>query len=237
MESSRFKTIGLVLGVLVLLVAGWWIKVNYIDRPTLITVVGEGRVKAVPEMVRFTISVVNTATTPTVAVADNNRLTRDIISMVKGAGVGDEDIVVSYVRVIPPSVALGQTTYQAINATDVTLKDLSKFDNLVNSLYAAGAQSVSNIVFTTQDSKELEKEAVAKAIKDAKARVKEIARASGKRVGRMVSIQTVEIGEAGALSGQASQEAGFGALGEGQISASPSQIEIVRQASIVFELR
>lgn len=237
MQNGKLKTIGFVLMVLVLLIAGWWAKVNFINRPTLITVIGEGRVKVVPEIVKFTVGVTNNADTATLAVADNNRVVRDVISLVKTAGVVDEDIIVSYVRVIPPTAALGQTSYQAVNAIDVTLKDLSKFDNLISSLYAVGAQSVSNIVFTTQNSEELEKEAVAEAIKDAKARVKEIAKASRKRVGRMVSIQTVEIGEAGALSGQASQEAGFGVRGEGQISASPSQIEIVRQASIVFELR
>lgn len=233
MQNGKLKTIGFVLAVLVLLIGGWWIKVNFINRPTLITVIGEGRVKAVPEIVKFIVSVTNNADTATLAVADNNRVVRDVISLVKTAGVVDEDIVVSYVRVIPPTAALGQTSYQAVNAIDVTLKDLSKFDNLINSLYAAGAQSVSNIVFTTQNSEELEKEAVAEAIKNAKTRVKEIAKASGKRAGRMVSIQTVEVGEAGALSGEAPREGGF----TGQISASPSQIEIVRQASIVFELR
>lgn len=237
MQNSRLKTIGTLLVIVVLLVGGWFVKTTYIDRPTLITVVGEGKVSATPEIVKFTVTLANTAGSATVAVADSNRLVRDAISTLKGAGVEEKDIIFSYVRVIPPSAALGQTSYQAVNAIDVTLRDLSQFDNLVNSLYAVGAQSVSNIVFTTQDSKELEKKAVAEAIKDAKARVQEIAKASGKRVGRMVSIQTVEIGEAGALSGQASQEAGFGVRGEGQVSASPSQIEIVRQASIVFELR
>ena len=233
MENSRFKTIGLVLGILVLLAAGWWMKVNYINRPTLITVVGEGRVSVKPEMVRFVANVTNNADRATFAVAENNRLTRDAISMIKGVGVSEQDIVVSYVRVLPPGATTGLTTYQAVNTISVTLKDLSQFDNLVTSLYATGAQSISNIVFTTQDSKAVEKEAVAKAIQDAQARVKEIAKASRKRVGRMVSIQAVERGEAGALAGEAPREAGFAGI----ISASPSQIEIVRQATIVFELR
>ena len=59
-----------------------------------------------------------------------------------------------------------------------------------------------------------------------------MAKAANKRLGRMVSIATAEVGEAGALSGQTAKGDFTGA-----ISASPSQIEITRQASIVFELR
>ncbi|MBI5465046.1 SIMPL domain-containing protein [Candidatus Gottesmanbacteria bacterium] len=233
MENLKVKIIGLILGILVLFVGGWFVKTNYIDRPTLITVIGEGKVRATPETVKFTVTLANTAANATTAVSEIYRFVKEVFSLLKGSGVEEKDIIVSYVRVIPPTAALGQTNYQAINAIDVTLRNLASFDNLVNALYFLGAQSVSNIVFTTQDSKTLEKEAVAKAIEDAQGRVKEIAKASGKRVGRMVSIQTVEVGEAGALSGEAPRETGFG----GQVSASPSQIEIVRQASIVFELR
>lgn len=230
--DTKFKRTLVVLGLTLFVLFGWFVKTDYIDRPTLVTVTGVGRVEALPEMVKFTVGVINNSSSSNVAVADNNRTMRDLISLIKQTGVEESDIIVSYVRVIPPSANLGLATYQAINAADVTLGDISKFDNLVSTLYSIGASSVSNIVFTTEDSSELEKRAIAEAIKDAKSKAGNTARASRKRLGRMVSIQAAEIGEAGALSGEPAKE-GFG----GQVSASPSQIEIVRRAVIIFELR
>jgi len=233
MENWQMKKLILVGGAVLFLLTGWLVKRNWLDRPTLITVIGEGKVQVKPELVKFTLAVRNTAPSATLAMADNNRLVRDLVLVLKNAGVQEEDIRLAYVRVIPPQTALGQTNYQAVNSASVTLRDISQFDNLAMQLYANGATSISNIVFTTENSRDLEKQAVAKAIKEAKQRAQELAKASGKRLGRMVSIATVEAGEAGALSGKANKESGFG----GAITASPAQIEITRQASIVFELK
>ncbi len=226
------KIIGLVLGVIILVFGGLWIKSNYFDKTTLITVVGEGSVNVKPQIVQFTVNLINSSGTASSAVSDNNILTKNTLLILKSAGVADSDISTSYVRVLPSGTNLGQTAYQGINTIDVTLKNLSQFDKLFNQLYANGAQSISNIVFTVANSRDLEKQAVAEAIKDAQSRAKEIAKSQGKSVGNMVSIVTGEVGEAGALSGKTAVQ-GFA----GQISASPSQIEITRQTSIVFELK
>ena len=228
-EKMGKKPVWLIAAVLVVLFLGYWF---FIRTPALITVVGEGRVKVTPTIVKFSVTVNNISSSATLGIADNNRLMRNLISTAKANGVLDGDISSSYVRVIPPSQLTGVTAYQAVNAVTITLKDVSKFDNLVVALYNTGAQSISNIVFTVEDSRDLEKEAVADAIKDAKSRAKEIARASGKFLGKMRSVTTMEVGEAGALSGEVAQAAAGGVL-----SSSPSQIEIVRQASLVFELR
>jgi hypothetical protein len=231
MESTT-KIIGLALGIIVLLFGGFWVWNNYFNKTTLITVVGEGNVSVKPQIVTFTVNIINETGTASAAVADNNTLTRNTLLILKGAGIQDADIQTSYVRVLPPGTGFGQTQFQGVNTIDVTLRNLGAFDNLFNQLYATGVQSISNIIFTVDNSRDLEKQAVAEAVKDAQARAKEIAKSQGKSVGNMVSIITGEVGEAGALSGKAAVQ-GFA----GQISSSPSQIEITRQASIVFELK
>jgi len=200
------------------------------QKPALLTVSSEGAVKVAPTMVKFTVGVVNRADNAATALTENDRLTRSMINLLKGAGVEESGIVMAYARVVPPS--LTQPIYQAVNAIDVTLSDLTRFDSLVISLYANGAVSVSNILFTTENSQELEKQAVAEAIKEAQVRANEIARTAGKRLGRMVSVQTAEIGEAGALAGEAAR-----ATFDQPTISSPSQIEIRRTAAIIFEMR
>lgn len=203
------------------------VKVNYVDKPTLITAVGEGKVQVKPQMVTFTLNLFNYGVSAPVAIGDNNRLVKDAVLILKNNGVLEKDIATSYIRVVPPTPGLlGQAQYQAVNTVDVTLRNVSQFDNLFNLLYGAGTQSITNIVFTTVDAKSLEKQAVNLAINDAKARAKEMAQSIGKNLGPMVSVITSEAGGAGALSGTTQGS-----------SVSPSQIEITRQASLVFELR
>jgi len=225
--SNILKTIAFGLVVFVLALLAWIVKTNFIDKPTLVTVVGEGRVMVEPKLVKFTMAVMNTAQTPTQALVDNNNRMASLVSLLKQVGVDQKDMVLSYVRVIPVT----ETNYQAVNSADITLRDLSLFDELVLKLYNQGAQSISNIVFTVDNSRDLEKQAVAKAVTDAQARAQEMAKASNKELGRVVSMATSETGEAGALSGQAANNQG------GTSASSPSQIEIVRQASLVMELR
>jgi len=231
MDSERYQKIVRILAVVVIILAVWLIKVKVFSNSTLITITGEGKVSAQPEIVKFTVGLINSSDSAINALNENNRLKNDTINVIKNiGGVWEKDIVVSYPRVIPPTAGVSNV-YQAVNTIDITLNDIKKFDDLVNVLYTSGVRSISNIVFTTQNSEILEKEVVAQAIENAKARVKEVAKSTGKRVGRMVTIQTTEVGAAGALTGKTqSQESG-------QFMTSPSQIEIVRQASIVFELK
>lgn len=223
----------LILGLVILFLFGYLFKRGVIDQPGLVTVVGEGRVTVKPEMVKFTLGVQTISPSATQAVADNNRLVASLVDVLKGVSVAEQDIDLAYVRVISPQIELGQTSFTAVNSAQVTLRNINQFDSLVVQLYAQGATSITDILFTTDNSRELEKEAVALAIRDAKARGKELAQASGKWLGRMISLTTAEAGEAGALSGQTSAPTGF----TGSVVSSPSQIEIVRTASLVFELR
>ncbi len=228
MQDDILKIIGIIFGVLLIFASLLFIKANYLDQPTLITVVGEGKIDIKPQMVMFTANLVNSAKTSSAAVSNNTKLVSYVISLVKSLGVEDKDIIVSYVQIVPTTNILGQTEYQAVNTIDITLKDLSRFDSLVQSLYNTGTYSITNIVFTTENSRDVEKQAVAKAVDDANLRANEIAKSLNKSVARIVSLTPVEIGASGATGGKTSQ---------GSAGQSPSQIEIVRQAQVVFELR
>ncbi len=228
-QNRRIKWLGLAVGVLALATL---LKIYFFGKPTVITVIGEGRVKVKPEQVSFTINFLSQANSPALALFNNTQLARDLFSVLKNAGVEDEDISLAYTQVMPPNVLLGQNNYQAVNTMTAILKDLTAFDNLINQLYQTGASSVSNIVFSTQDSRTIEKEAVALAVEDAQKRAKEMAKLMRKRIVGVVSVTTAEAGGAGAMVGQTSQE-----NTGGRINNSLSQIEIVRTASIIYNLR
>ena len=219
MERTKILMIA---GIIFAIGALMWVDENVIRRPVLITVLGEGKVTAKPEIVTFTVTLVNTASSAQIAIADNRLLTANIVTALKNTGVEEKDIVASYARVVPTT---DMTRYQAVNSLNVTLRDVSKFDPLFNQLYAIGAQSITSIVFMTANDKSVEKQAIDKAITDAESRAKEIGKSTRKAVGRMISVSTQEVGGSGSTVGQTST------------TSTPSEIEIVRQASIVYELR
>jgi uncharacterized protein len=212
----------IIIGILLALGSILWLDENVIRRPVLITVAGEGKVTAKPDMVMFTVTLVNTASSAQIAIADNRLLSANVVIALKNSGVVEKDIVASYARVVPTT---DMAKYQGVNSLNVTLRDVAKFDPLFNQLYAVGAQSITNIVFTTANDKSVEKQAIDKAIAEAESRAKEIGKSTNKAVGRMLSITTGEVGGSGATVGQTSA------------TSTPSEIEIVRQASIVYELR
>jgi len=215
----------LLLGVLLVIVLVFLYQ--YFSKPTLITVTGTGKVKVQPTQVIMVVTVANGAIGGNQTLNDNKTLTNKIIASAKRSGISQTDIEVAYAQMTPTDLGKGQVFYQAVNTIGLTLKNLKKFNQVVNQLYADGAYSVGNIVFTTENSQETEKQAVANATYDAQQRVTEIAKSLHKSVGRMVSVTTSEVGSSGAVSGQ----------GGSSVASSPDQIEIQRQASIVFELR
>ncbi len=212
----------LLLGVLLVIVLVFLYQ--YFSKPTLITVTGTGKVKVQPTQVIMVVTVANGAIGGNQTLNDNKTLTNKIIASAKRSGISQTDIEVAYAQMTPTDLGKGQVFYQAVNTIGLTLKNLKKFNQVVNQLYADGAYSVGNIVFTTENSQETEKQAVANATYDAQQRVTEIAKSLHKSVGRMVSVTTSEVGSSGAVSGQ----------GGSSVASSPDQIEIQRQASIVF---
>ncbi len=215
----------LLFGALVLFVS--FFLFQYFSKPTLITVTGTGKVKIQPTQATMVVTVANGAIGASQALSDNQNLTNKVIASAKRLGISQTDIEVAYAQMTPTDLGKGQVLYQAVNTIGLTLKNLKNFNRVVNQLYADGAYSVGNIVFTTENSQETEKQAVASATQDAQQRVTEIAKSLHKSVGRMVSVTTSEVGSSGAVSGQ----------GGSSVASSPDQIEIQRQASIVFELK
>ncbi|MDO8640707.1 MAG: SIMPL domain-containing protein [Nitrosarchaeum sp.] len=226
-NSKKKIIIGSVVGVIVLLVIMLIVK-SILSKPTLITITGEGKVLFKPTQAGMTVTIATFSAGAVQGLADNLRLTKNIITGVKKVGVKQEDIIVSFAQISPIDAGNGKVMYQAANAIGITTKNLSNFNGLITQLYSDGAYSVSNIVFTTDNAKQLEKDAIQKAVEDAKARAKEVAKSIGKSVGRMVSITTSEVGGAGAVAGKIQ--------GLGVVTSSPNQIEISRQAAIVFEM-
>ncbi|MDP3953694.1 MAG: SIMPL domain-containing protein [bacterium] len=168
------------------------------------TVTGEGEVVAKPDVGRFVFSVRTEGGTNVASLQQQNTDSSNlVIEFLKGQGVGEADIQSEGYNVYPnyqyfdcraegicpPARISGYTVEHSLK---VTIRDLGKAGDLLSGVVENGANTVSQLTLEVDDPTELENEARASAIEQARANAKSIAKASGFRVGKLINVYTIE---------------------------------------------
>jgi hypothetical protein len=89
------------------------------------------------------------------------------------------------VQPCPPASIVGYTVTQTVQ---VKVRDFSKTGDIIAGVTAKGANSVSGLNFTTDDSTKLQNEARSKAIQNAREQAEMMAKAGGFTLGRLISV-------------------------------------------------
>jgi len=169
------------------------------------SVLGEGKITAIPDIAQFTFSVIteggkNIATSQ----KDNTDKTNKAIDFLKAQGVEAKDIKTlnysldpryltyscnhpeSSVAPCPPSEIVGYTITQTVS---VKIRDFTKIGDILSGIITNGANSVSSLSFSIDDPTVLENQAREKAISQARNNAELVAKAGGFKVGRLISIE------------------------------------------------
>lgn len=160
----------------------------------LFTVDGVGEATGIPKTAQFTVGVIETAKTVEQAQSMVNKSINRIISELKKLGINEKNIkTINYN--VSPNIDYTQGPQQTIGYTvnallEVKLDDLSKANQAVDITVKNGANIVNGPTFVLSDTdrKRLEKEARAKAIKDAKEKAQELSKEVGLKIGRVISV-------------------------------------------------
>lgn len=231
MDKKIWITIFLVL-VIPLFVGGYFLYPK--DAKTLLSVAGEGKAKAVPDLVSFTITYAGNGTSTTSALADENKVKQQIISLLASAyGVNQSDIQVSFPSVGVNASSSGGLNYQVANTLNVNFRKLASLDEAISKLYETNKLSIANLIFTTNNARDLEDEAIKDAVKDGELRAAKIAQAGNKKLGKLVSITAQQTQAVGSVSVEANMVKTNTTSG----TSNPGQIEITRNVSLVYELK
>lgn len=212
----------MMVGVLGLALGGWVVISGYVFRPTGLTVVGEGKLSVVPEKVEMIATKVTANADVTKAIDDNELGIKALMDITRGIAGADTQIQKSFYQVTPQS---GQ--YLVASAFSIKTSNVAQVNSLVKTLYQSGATSVTNVKFSASDQTASEQQARVLAVKDAKDKALKIAKAAGKRVGRLVSISDDNT--------VASSSVGTAPVGTGT-QVSLGQIEIVKRVQVVYEV-
>ncbi|HKD22471.1 MAG TPA: SIMPL domain-containing protein [Rhizomicrobium sp.] len=163
----------------------------------ILTVSGEGDVKAVPDRAMLTAGVQTQAAKAADALAANRHAMNAVFAELKKQGIPDRAMQTSSLNINPQydssaaSVSRGPgkiVGYQVYNGVTVTIDDLGKLGATIDALVSSGANSMGGISFSIRDPKPLLRQARDAAVKDAIDRAQLYAKSAGVALGRIQSI-------------------------------------------------
>lgn len=162
-------------------------------RATTLNLSAYGETRVAPDMATINLGVNTEAPTAAAAMAANASQMNKIFAALRRAGIADKDIQTSglnlnaqydYVENNPPRLR----GYQATNQVTVTVHDLARLGSAVDATVSAGANQVNGISFGLNDPTAAENAAREDAVKALSAKANLYARATGYRVGRLVTL-------------------------------------------------
>ncbi len=149
-----------------------------------ITVTGTGKVTLTPDIAYISIGVHTENASATQAVSGNNTQAQAVIAAIQGFGVADKDIQTTDFSISPQQQtdANGKVTgilYVVDNTVYVTVRDLTKLGDLLDSTVNAGANNINSIQFDVADKTAALSQARLAAVADAKKQADELTQATG----------------------------------------------------------
>lgn len=166
--------------------------------PHILSVSGEGEVRAVPDQAQLSAGVVTQGKTAAEALASNSSAMNSVFAALKKRGVPEKSITTSNFSINPQYPPYRQDApnedrtriigYEVSNQVTVILDDVSKVGATLDALVASGANQAGGVSFTIRDPKPLMRNAREDAVKDAVSKAQTLAKAAGVTLGPIVSI-------------------------------------------------
>lgn len=197
-NDKNVKTILAAVGILLavfLALKSWEIwqgvyKIGY-DRPA-ITINGEGKVLAKPDIAQVSLGVQVEKPTIEEAQKEATEISNNTLKMLKETGVEEKDIKTTNYSISPVyDYSRGGNGrlkgYQVSQSLQVKIRDLSKAGQILSGAGELGANQVGGLSFAADDPNKLREEARNKAIEDAKSKAETLASRLGVKLGKIIS--------------------------------------------------
>lgn len=173
--------------ILILLVSTIAISQNNLQ-PS-VDVAGEGIVRVVPNEVTINVQVENKGENPKELKKENDRIVNDVLVFIKSLKIKESDTKTEYIRLTKNFDYQSKTYHYVANQSiSVKLKDLSKYESLMNGLLESGINRIDGISFSVSNKEELLSEARKKAMQNAKKKATEYAGVLDQTIGKAISI-------------------------------------------------
>ncbi|MBI5652904.1 MAG: SIMPL domain-containing protein [Chloroflexi bacterium] len=247
------RIVGLTLTALALIAAIVWLTTTNPARaadpsPRLITVTGDADVKVAPDEVILVLGVETADKNLSVAKSQNDERAKKVIAAAQARGIEAKHIQTEQIRIEPrysDSYATNLMSYVVRKTIVITLKDISKFEDLQTAALDAGANRVHGIQFQTTELRKHRDQARALAIQAAQEKATAMAKSLGQKIGKPNSIQENYSSwwswydrwwGGGAMSQNVVQNVGGAGASPDEGSFAPGQITVNARVTVSFEL-
>ncbi len=174
--------------IILLLISNLVISQNLELQPN-VSVTGEGIVTVVPDKVTINVQVENKGENPKTLKQENDRIVNTVLSFIKSMDVKDSNVKTQYIRLNKNYDYQTKTyNYVANQSITIQLKDLSKYEDLMNGLLESGINRIDGVYFSSSKEKELQSEARIKAMQNAKKKAEEYATVLNQSIGKAITI-------------------------------------------------
>ena len=161
-----------------------------------ISVSGEGKVTATPNLATVSIGVLSQGTTATDVKNQNDTKVNQVIAFIKQQGIDQKDIVTSQFSFYPQQDYTNGTAkitgYQGNQSVTVKVHNVDTKTDPLNAIIDGavnnGANEIDGVNLSVEDPSALQEQAQEMAITDAKAKAQKLAQAAGLTLGKVVSI-------------------------------------------------
>jgi uncharacterized protein len=208
-----------------------------------LSVSGSGEALLAPDIAYIYVGVHTENPTAAEAVEENTAQTETLIQAIRDFGIEANDIRTTNFSIYPmdrfdPATGMpsGEKVYAVDNTVYVTVRDLTKLGDLLDTAVQAGANNINSVQFDVAEKDEALQEARAEAVEDARAQAQALAQAAGLSLGEIQSISFFDAQPYPLFDGKG----GGGMAAEAAAAAvpiQPGQLTFTVNVSVTYELK
>jgi uncharacterized protein YggE len=155
----------------------------------MINVSGEGKAKVAPDQASISISIETKGTKAEEVKRENDKKMEGILKFIKKSNIATEDFQTQRISLNPNyDYEKKKYSYIATQTLQILLKDLSKYDTLMEGLVNEGINRIDNVEFKSSKMTQLQSDARKLAMKEAKVKAEDYVSVLGQKVGKAILI-------------------------------------------------
>lgn len=154
-----------------------------------INVSGEGKVKVIPDQATIAVTVETKGNNAKDVKKQNDEKIDAVLKFIKKMNLAPADYKTQRVSLNPQyDYEKKKHNYNATQTIEILLRDLSKYDELMEGLVDQGINRIDNVTFQSSKLAQYQSEARKLAMKDAKLKAEDYVSVLGQKVGRAMTI-------------------------------------------------
>jgi len=154
-----------------------------------VSVSGEGKVKVIPDQATIMATVETKGNVAKEVKKQNDEKIEAVLKLIKKMNLAPSDYRTQRVNLNPQyDYEKKKTSYNATQTVEIIVRDLNKYDELMDGLVNEGINRIDNVVFQSSKLAEYESEARKLAIKEAKLKAEDYVSVLGQKIRGAITI-------------------------------------------------